>query len=211
MDSNTSLAVGGRAVMRVGRNLVEVRIVEKIEGGWNVISRTGKTVAARELTPEERETSPGAHLAVMSFSQRTRPQAAEATTSEPPTATETPAAETAEAEATSATEAAATPVAPTAVETAEEPTAPAIVPSERAVPRKGLSLLSAAAAVLEAFSEPLAVKAIIEKAKEANLWSPTNGKTPEQTLYSAIIREIKGKGDRARFRKEGHGLFTFAR
>ena len=36
------------------------------------------------------------------------------------------------------------------------------------------------------------------------------GKTPEQTLYSAIIREIRDKGNASRFRKEGRGLFAFA-
>ena len=78
-------------------------------------------------------------------------------------------------------------------------------------PRKGLSLLSAAAAVLEKSDEPLSVKAIIAKAKESGLWTPGSGKTPEQTLYSAIIREMRDKGDTARFRKEGRGLFASAR
>lgn len=79
----------------------------------------------------------------------------------------------------------------------------------RAVPQKGLSLLNAAAAVLEQAGGAMTVKAIIERAKETGLWSPSGGKTPEQTLYSAIIREIRDKGETARFRKEGPGLFTF--
>ena len=73
---------------------------------------------------------------------------------------------------------------------------------------KGLSLLNAAAAVLEQSDEPLAVRAMIEKAKSSGLWTPKGGKTPEQTLYSAIIREIKDKGDASRFRKAGRGLFA---
>ena len=36
------------------------------------------------------------------------------------------------------------------------------------------------------------------------------GKTPEQTLYSAMVREIKSKGESARFTKEG-GLFRIKR
>ena len=76
---------------------------------------------------------------------------------------------------------------------------------------KGLSLLNAAAAVLEQSDEPLAVRAMIEKAKESGLWTPKGGKTPEQTLYSAIIREMRDKGETARFRKEGRGLFASAR
>ena len=50
---------------------------------------------------------------------------------------------------------------------------------------------------------------MIELAKERGLWTPGAGKTPEQTLYSAIMREIKDKGDAARFRKSplrGHYL-----
>ena len=82
--------------------------------------------------------------------------------------------------------------------------------SPKAVPRKGLGLLSAAAAVLERSDAPMSVKAMIEKAKSEGLWTPGAGKTPEQTLYSAIIREIRDKGNTSRFRKEGRGLFAFA-
>ena len=57
----------------------------------------------------------------------------------------------------------------------------------------------------------MAVKAMIEGAKDSGLWSPGGGKTPEQTLYSAIIREIRDKGGASRFRKEGRGLFAFVR
>ena len=72
-----------------------------------------------------------------------------------------------------------------------------------------LSLLSAAAAILAESDEPLNCKRMIELAKERGLWTPGAGKTPEQTLYSAIMREIKDKGDAARFRKSplrGHYL-----
>ena len=80
-----------------------------------------------------------------------------------------------------------------------------------AVPKKGLSLLNAAATVLERSGEAMPVRAMIEEAKASGLWTPTGGKTPEQTLYSAIIREIKDKGEASRFRKDGRGRFSFAR
>ena len=80
-----------------------------------------------------------------------------------------------------------------------------------AVPKKGLSLLNAAATVLERSGEAMPVRAMIEEAKASGLWTPTGGKTPEQTLYSAIIREIKDKGGTSRFRKDGRGRFSFAR
>ena len=72
-----------------------------------------------------------------------------------------------------------------------------------------LSLLSAAAAVLAESDEPLNCKRMIELAKSKELWSPGAGKTPEQTLYSAIVREIKDKGESSRFRRSplrGHYL-----
>ena len=75
------------------------------------------------------------------------------------------------------------------------------------VPEKKLSLVNAAAAVLERSDEAMTVKEMIEKAKAAGLWSPGTGKTPEQTLYSSILREIKTKGESARFKKEARGHF----
>ena len=39
----------------------------------------------------------------------------------------------------------------------------------------------------------------------------TKGKTPEATLYSAIIREIQKKGKDARFKKVSRGMFAINR
>ena len=145
---------GDRALAKVGRNLVEVRVKAKAENGWTVETRNGKTLTVKSLESQDGEAAAA-----------TAPKAAK----------------------------------PKAV----KPTATA--------PEKGLSLLNAAAAVLEQSDEPLAVRAMIEKAKESGLWTPKGGKTPEQTLYSAIIREIKDKGDASRFRKAGRGLFASVR
>ena len=99
-----------------------------------------------------------------------------------------------------------------AAKTAAKATPKAAPKSEAAaVPKKGLSLLNAAATVLERSGEAMPVRAMIEEAKASGLWTPTGGKTPEQTLYSAIIREIKDKGGASRFRKDGRGRFSFAR
>ncbi len=87
------------------------------------------------------------------------------------------------------------------------PQKPAAAP--RPAGERKLSLLSAAAAVLAQSDEPLNCRRMIDLAKERGLWTPGAGKTPEQTLYSAIVREIKDKGDAARFRKSplrGHYL-----
>jgi hypothetical protein len=42
------------------------------------------------------------------------------------------------------------------------------------------------------------------------LWR-TGGKTPSATIYSAILREIRDKGDASRFAKAGRGKFTLAK
>ena len=106
---------------------------------------------------------------------------------------------------------AATETTPASAPANAAPKATPASPSPRAVPPKGLSLVCAAAAVLERSAAPLSVKAMIDAAKAQGLWTPRAGKTPEQTLYSAIIREIRDKGDASRFRKEGRGLFSFVR
>ena len=76
-----------------------------------------------------------------------------------------------------------------------------------AQPEKKLSLLSAALEVLKSDDAALTTKQMVEQAKARNLWTPGAGKTPEQTLYSAIMREIKAKGDQARFVKDARGHF----
>ena len=105
----------------------------------------------------------------------------------------------------------ASSAAPKAAAKAAKASAKATPKSVAAVPKKGLSLLNAAATVLERSGEAMPVRAMIEEAKASGLWTPTGGKTPEQTLYSAIIREIKDKGGASRFRKDGRGRFSFAR
>lgn len=64
---------------------------------------------------------------------------------------------------------------------------------------KGKSLLAAAIEVLKASDEPLNCRQMVAAAKERGLWTPGAGKTPEQTLYSSIRREIAAKGDASRF------------
>ena len=83
-------------------------------------------------------------------------------------------------------------------------TAPQTAPAQ---PEKKLSLLSAALEVLKSDDAALTTKQMVEHAKARNLWTPGAGKTPEQTLYSAIMREIKAKGDASRFVKDARGHF----
>ena len=75
------------------------------------------------------------------------------------------------------------------------------------VPIRRLSLLNAALEVLKSDSAALTTRDMVSEAKSRGLWSPGTGKTPEQTLYSAIMREIKTKGDASRFVKDARGHF----
>jgi hypothetical protein len=75
---------------------------------------------------------------------------------------------------------------------------------------KPLSLLKAALIVLEACDRPLSCKEIIEKAVDADIWKPKTGKTPANTLYSSILREIAKKADASRFIKAERGKFTLS-
>ena len=65
---------------------------------------------------------------------------------------------------------------------------------------KKVSLLDLAAKILADTGEALNCKELVAKAKETG-WVST-GKTPEQTLYSGIFREIKEKGRSVTLQKE---------
>jgi hypothetical protein len=80
--------------------------------------------------------------------------------------------------------------------------------NERTTDPKRTSALDAAAQVLAASKEPMRPKDLIAAMAEQALWSSPNGKTPEATLYAAMIREIAAKGSDARFRKVERGLFA---
>jgi len=74
---------------------------------------------------------------------------------------------------------------------------------------KPMSLLDAAAHLLSLGNgEAMRCKDIVDQAVARGLWTPGQGKTPDRTLYAAILREIQKKGDKARFRKSQRGKFT---
>jgi hypothetical protein len=57
----------------------------------------------------------------------------------------------------------------------------------------------------------MSVREMFEEARRRRLWTPGAGKTPLQTLYSSIYREIKERGAESRFQKAERGRFTFKR
>ncbi len=73
---------------------------------------------------------------------------------------------------------------------------------------KRVSALDAAAQVLAASEVPMRAKEMIARMEAKGLWKSPGGKTPEATLYAAIIREIAAKGTAARFKKHERGVFV---
>ncbi len=73
-----------------------------------------------------------------------------------------------------------------------------------------LSALDAAAKVLGESKTPLSCSEMIEAMATKAYWKSTKGKTPANTLYSAILREVGAKGKDARFKKTERGKFTLA-
>jgi len=182
------IQIGASYTCRVGRNTVEVRVTAaSAEGGWQVETHTGRTMAIRD--PER-------------FVARVGQEAG-----------------TGDAGAPATEPAAATPATPEGAEApaAEPPPPPATTetraPGEQCAGAQAeggtMSLLDAAVHLLGRADGPMQCKDLVEQARAQGLWAPRRGgKTPDRTLYAAILREITGKGDAARFRKAERGRFA---
>ncbi len=79
-------------------------------------------------------------------------------------------------------------------------------------PVKRLSLLNAAVIVLKDAGpeHPMNCKEILEAIVARELWTPTNCKTPEQTLYGSIFREINTKEHPRILKSNVKGKFVIA-
>ena len=73
-----------------------------------------------------------------------------------------------------------------------------------------LSQMAAAVKVMKQSRKPLTCKQMVEAMAKKKLWTSPGGKTPEQTLYASILRDIQKYGDESRFQKVDRGLFTLA-
>lgn len=74
---------------------------------------------------------------------------------------------------------------------------------------KRTSALDAAIQVLAKAKAPMSAKELIAEMEAKGLWKSPGGKTPDATLYAAMIREINGKKD-SRFKKVEAGKFAAA-
>ena len=81
--------------------------------------------------------------------------------------------------------------------------------AKKAVEKKP-SAIDMAAKVLADTKEPMTTKQMVDTMAEKGLWTSPGGKTPDRTLYSAILREIATKGKESRFKKTERGKFALA-
>jgi hypothetical protein len=73
---------------------------------------------------------------------------------------------------------------------------------------KRLSALDAAAKMLGETGQAMTCQELIAAMSAKGYWTSPGGKTPQATLYSAILREITAKGSNSRFRKAERGKFA---
>jgi hypothetical protein len=73
-----------------------------------------------------------------------------------------------------------------------------------------LSQIAAAERVLAEAGQPMTCKAMVEAMAAKGLWTSPGGETPEATLYSSLLRQIRTKGKEARFKKVARGQFDLA-
>lgn len=105
-----------------------------------------------------------------------------------------------------AEKAATKPAKPTLADRVEKAAAPKPAPKAKAekapaAPGK-MSGMDAAAEVLRTYKKAMTAKEVVGLMKEDGLWS-SDAKTPDATIYSAMLTEIKKKGKAARFAKDG--------
>ena len=93
-------------------------------------------------------------------------------------------------------------VAPAPVESEDAPN-----PAPEAAPTKKMSLMDAAVAVLKESGEPMNTREMVKAATEKGYWTPTACKTPEQTLYGSIFREIKTREEPRIVKSDVKGKF----
>jgi len=201
--------INGYYTAKVSDKLTIVRIIdENPHGGWDAVNtKTGKKVRINSPARLRAEvTSDG--KPVKREPKALKPKAAPAKADATPVApTCEPAAEASQTTTEEPERDTVKPVATgdAAIEPAEEPADGA---SHAAPTGKKMSLVEAAIVVMKEIGEPMNTKRMVALAAEKGLWSSPNGKTPHNTLYAAILREITEKGDASRFEKVERGKFA---
>jgi len=186
MNAN-EIIVGKDYILKVAHNNVKVKVLSHTGHSWIVKTAGGKIMPiqmadrfVRQLNVEPESVAP------------TEAHGMEATATPPD-------AETTVTETTIPPEPATLPTS--AIPVAESATAPQ---------DKKLSMLDAAAKVLETAPAPMTVKEILAAMEESGLWTPGKGLTPANSLVAAIGIETRRKTN-PRFRKTAPGKFEYVR
>jgi len=182
--------VGGQYLAKVSGKVVVVHIDgENPHGGWDATNvQTKKKVRIKSAQRLRREVHKSKPLALAIPSQAGAAQEA------------APAADVGQGAAKAAE--------PKPEAKAKRQKAPK---AEKKAREKKPGCLDAAVQVLKTASGgPLGCKEMVERMLAKGLWQ-TGGKTPQATLYAAIIREIAAKGKDTRFHKTGRGQFELAK
>ena len=212
--SINEVKVGSLIRVKVGRNLIYAKVVEILDGAVRVCSLANNkefNVPESRVQLDGEQPAPANAEPQTEATVQTEQESAEASAQEPQ-------AEQAEAAVETSEQEAAEPEAPAADAESGTPATVEVVPEDEAAeftpsgedeedeyainpahesdkPVKRMSLLSAAVEVLKAAGpeHPMNCKEILEAILERHLWTPTDCKTPEQTLYGSIFREINAK------------------
>lgn len=237
--SISEIHVGSLIRVKIGKNLILAKVVEILDGAVRVCSvannKEFNVPQSRVQLDEQEAAEPQGDASIASDSAESEePQTeAESELAEPEAATQTEQEvsiaepEQAEATAEAAEQEVSTAEADQAtVEVVPEDEAAEFTPSgedqedeyvinpahESDKPVKRLSLLNAAVIVLKDAGpeRPMNCKEILEAILARQLWTPTDCKTPEQTLYGSIFREINTKEHPRILKSNVKGKFVIA-
>ncbi len=188
----SEVKLGGVYTAKVTDKLVEVRIdAESRHGGWDATNlTTGKKVRIKSAQRLRAATGGDAGATAAKKGQGGKKAKAGA-----------------DAKQAQTSAAKAKDVAPEAAD-GKKADKPKRTRAKKEAKEKRVSGLDAAAKVLQESGQPMTTKEMVEAAEQKGYWKSPGGKTPHATLYSAIIREIRAKGNDARFTKTERGKFT---
>ena len=232
MSNVSEVKVGSLIRVKVGKNLILAEVVEILENGFRVQSlSTYKefNVPESRVQLDREQPAPANAEPQTESAVQTEPETTEANVASDSAESEEPQAE--QTEASDASDSAEPEPqtesgTPATVEVIPEDEAAEFTPSgedeedeyainpahESDKPKKRMSLLNAAVEILKAAGpdHPMNCKEILEAILDRHLWTPTECKTPEQTLYGSFFREISKKAHPRIVKSEVKGKFRIA-
>ena len=214
MSSISEVKVGSIIRVKVGKNLIHAKVIQILEDGLRVCSLgknkefnvpSSRIELGGDATEQEQPVTPANTEAAEQTEAETEEQSEVNTAGQPE---ESEPGEPATVEVLPEDEAAE--FTPSGEDEEDEY---AINPAhESDKPQRRMSLLNAAVEVLKTTGpeHPMNCKEILEAIYERKLWTPTDCKTPEQTLYGSIFREINTKEHPRIVKSDVKGKFRIA-